>query len=117
MEETFPDLVEMSDEECERDLRTSREILEDLLGRPILFLAYPMGRHDERVHRSAERAGFTHCFSLPERREPTGRLAIPRVGIYRHDDGTSFRVKTSAWYLSFRLSRAYPWAKFVRSMI
>jgi peptidoglycan/xylan/chitin deacetylase (PgdA/CDA1 family) len=111
------DLVEMSEDECERDLKISREILEDLLCGPIPFLAYPRGRHDERVRRSAARAGYTHCFSLPERREPTGRFAIPRVGIYRHDDGTSFRVKTSAWYLSFRMSPAYPWAKFVRGKL
>ena len=53
------DLRELSDDECERDLRESREMLEDLLGRPVPVLAYPRGFNNVRVQRSAERAGYS----------------------------------------------------------
>lgn len=99
------DLVELSDAECERDLRTSREVLEDLLEQPVTFLAYPRGLHDRRVREAARRVGFTHAFTLPERREHVGPLAIPRVGVYRGNDGIRFRLKASRWYLAARASR------------
>src|SRR4029079_13877972 len=43
------DLTTLDPDACERDLRTSREFLEDLLKRPVAHLAYPRTRHDEGV--------------------------------------------------------------------
>jgi peptidoglycan/xylan/chitin deacetylase (PgdA/CDA1 family) len=102
------DLRLLSDEECERDLRASRELLEDLLARPVTLLAYPRGLHDARVRRAAERAGYAFAFTLPEAREAAGRFAIPRVGIYDGNGTRGLRTKTSPWYLAARTSRAYP---------
>lgn len=102
------DLDGLDDAECERDLRESRELLSDLLGRPVPFLAYPRGRHDPRVRRAAARAGYTHAFTLPEKREATGPYAVPRVGIYPDDGPRAFHVKTARWYLPLRTSPAFP---------
>jgi peptidoglycan/xylan/chitin deacetylase (PgdA/CDA1 family) len=87
---------------CERDLRESKEQLEDLLGRPVPFLAYPEGIHDGTVRRAAERAGYTHAFALPERPEPVGAYCVPRVGIYRANGMRTFRTKLAAPYLPLR---------------
>ena len=108
------DLPLLEERECERDLRTSRETLEDLLGRPVPFLAYPRGRHDERVRRAAQRAGFTHAFTLPEKHEPVGRFAVPRVGVYPGNGAAALRAKTSRAYLSIRASAAFP---MLRSLV
>jgi peptidoglycan/xylan/chitin deacetylase (PgdA/CDA1 family) len=102
------DLTAMGDEECETDLRNSREVLEDLLGTPVRHLAYPRGRHDDRVRRAAARAGFTHGFTLPESREPVGPLAIPRVGVYRGNGLMTLRAKTSRRYPGLRTGRVAP---------
>jgi peptidoglycan/xylan/chitin deacetylase (PgdA/CDA1 family) len=102
------DLPSLTEEECIHDLRASRELLEDLLSRPVPFLAYPRGLHDERVRRAAQRASFTHAFSLPEAREPSGPFAVPRVGVYPGNGVRGLRIKTSPWYLSLRTSRVYP---------
>jgi len=110
------DLTALSDDECERDLRASRDLLEDLLGDPVPWLAYPRGRHNERVRRAASRAGFTHAFTLPERPEPAGLHAVPRVGIWPKDGINALRAKTSDWYLAVRTSRAYPLARAVRQI-
>ncbi len=100
-------LTELTDEECEADLRTSRELLESVLDRPVRFVAYPRGKHDARVRQSSERAGFTHGFTLPETKERAGRHAIPRVGIYRGNGLMAMRIKASRWYLPVRTSLAY----------
>jgi peptidoglycan/xylan/chitin deacetylase (PgdA/CDA1 family) len=101
-------LPDLSDEECLRDLRDSRQLLEDLLSRPVTLLAYPRGLHDERVRRAAERAGFARAFSLPETKEPFGPFAIPRVGIHPGNGALWFRAKTWSWYPAVRTSRVYP---------
>ena len=98
------DLTALSEEACERDLRDSRELLSDLLGRPVTLLAYPRGRHNDAVHRAAERAGYTSAFTLPERTERPGPYAIPRVGIHRGNGPWVFRVKAARPYLALRTS-------------
>ena len=105
------DLTELSEHECEDDLRTSREALESLLHGPVTTVAYPRGRNTEHVRRAASRAGFTHGLSLPEERERPGPMAVPRVGIYRGDGVRALRAKLSRWYLPFRTSPAFPVAQ------
>ena len=98
------DLRELGDEECERDLRESREMLEDLLGRPVPFLAYPRGFNNVRVQRSAERAGYSHAFTLPTEPERPGAYAIPRAGIYAGNGMRALAIKTHPYYIATRTS-------------
>ena len=100
------DLTRLTEEECVRDLRDSRELLSDLLGRPVSLLAYPRGRHDGHVRRAAERAGFSHAFALPERSEEIGDFSIPRVGIYRGNSNLTVRVKAARPYVRLRTTDA-----------
>jgi len=102
------DLTSLSEDECRRDLADSRELLEDLLGRRVPFLAYPRGLHNPRVRRAAAAAGFTHGFALPEHPEPPGAFAVPRVGVYPGNGLLTLRAKTSRWYPAVRTSRAFP---------
>lgn len=102
------DLTALSEEECERDLRASRELLEDLLETRVTLLAYPRGLHNERVRRAAARAGFAQALSLPDRREPIGPYSVPRVGMYPGNGTMTLRAKTSRWYVRVRGSRAFP---------
>jgi peptidoglycan/xylan/chitin deacetylase (PgdA/CDA1 family) len=108
---THRDLTTLTEAECLEDLRTSRQILEEALGRPATWLAYPRGRHAAHVRRAATRAGFTHAFGLPERRERPSVMSIPRVGLYRGDGVRALRAKLSGWYLPFRTSPAFPVAQ------
>ncbi len=100
------DLPEYTEQECLVDLRESRERLEDLIHAPVTMLAYPFGNHAPHVRRAAEQAGFELAYSLPEGREDVGPYAMPRVGIYRDNPMTTFRIKAAAPYLKFRMSRA-----------
>jgi len=91
-------LTRLTAHECVEDLRESRELLSDLLGRRVTHLAYPRGRHNHQVREAAAAAGYTHAFSLPERTETVDRYAIPRVGIYRGNGPVTVRVKASRPY-------------------
>lgn len=104
-------LTELSEEECEADLRRSRELLEDLLRRPVPHIAYPRGYHDEKVRQAAQRAGFRNGFALPESPEPKGPFSVPRVGVYPGNEARSLGLKTSRWYVPVRTGRLYPWVR------
>ncbi len=99
------DLPELGFSECVEDLRRSREFLEDLLHKPIPFLAYPRGLHDERVREATEQAGYSHGFALPEGPEEPGPFAVPRVGIHRGNRPRVLAVKSSHTYLAIRHGR------------
>ena len=92
------DLPELTDEECERDLKDSKEALEDLLGRQVSLLAYPRGLHDERVRGAAMRAGYSYAFGSSKPMGPVGRFSIPRVGVYGDEGLPSLALKTLAAY-------------------
>ena len=49
-------LTQLSEHECRKDLRDSREFLAEVLGRPVTLLAYPRGRHSPHVRRAAAAA-------------------------------------------------------------
>jgi peptidoglycan/xylan/chitin deacetylase (PgdA/CDA1 family) len=101
------DLRDSTEDECLRDLRDSRERLEDLLRRPVPLLAYPYGFHSAHVRRAAERAGYRYALSLPQGPEPRGPLAAPRVGVYRRDSTLAVRAKASPFYLPLRMNPLY----------
>jgi len=105
------DLTTLSPEECLDDLVRSKELLQDLLDRPVTMLAYPRGRHDEQVQRAAEAAGYDYALSLPESAERPGPFAVPRVGVHRGNSLGTVRVKASRPYLALRSNRAFPVAR------
>jgi peptidoglycan/xylan/chitin deacetylase (PgdA/CDA1 family) len=108
---THADLTRLTYAECLADLRSSRELLETVLGRPVRLLAYPRGRHAAHVRAAAEKAGYTHAFALPEGPEPVGDYALPRVGLYRDNGMRALRVKTAPPYLPVRTGHAFQAAR------
>ncbi|MBA3464636.1 MAG: polysaccharide deacetylase family protein [Deltaproteobacteria bacterium] len=105
------DLTRLSFADCVADLRQSRELLSEVLGRPVGLLAYPRGRHNAQVRAAAARAGYRHAFGLPERAEPAGPYSIPRVGVYHGNSTTTVRVKSSRGYFAGRTASAFPVAQ------
>jgi peptidoglycan/xylan/chitin deacetylase (PgdA/CDA1 family) len=91
-----PHLTQLGDTELARELRDSRSRLEDELGRPCPFLAYPYGEEDARVRAACAAAGYEAAFALPGREDRIDRFALPRVGAYRGDRGLRWNLKTTA---------------------
>ncbi len=101
-------LPTLDEPDCEADLRESRVLLEDLLHKKVELLAYPRGRHDAKVRRATEAAGFSHGLALPEDREQPGSFAVPRVGVFPGNGDSALRFKTSRGYVGIRQSRVFP---------
>lgn len=101
------DLTKLSDYECELDLRESRILLEDLLGTPIRFLAYPRGLHNERVRKAARKAGFSHAFAMMRKPRTMDTHSVPRVGIYGHNGRFTLEVKMSRWYVPAKMGTLF----------
>ena len=104
---THPHLTSLSDRELDAELRASRERLEDVLGIPCRFLAYPYGEHDGRVRAAARASGYDGAFALPGRDKPRDVFALPRVGVWRHTGLVRAALKTSA--LSRPVAAARGW--------
>ncbi len=90
---SHPHLPRLSDQELAAELRESRERVEDEIGRPCRFVAYPYGEGDPRVFAAARRAGFEGGFMLlsGDARDP---YAFPRADLYPRDTGGAFLLKT-----------------------
>ena len=76
--------------------RSSRERLEDELGRPCTVLAYPFGDCDERVRVAARVAGYEIAFGLPG--DATGRdpFDVFRVGVWGGDSARKVAFKANS---------------------
>ncbi len=78
-----PDLTRLEPAECERELRESRDQIEQRLGRPAPWLAYPYGSSSNQVREIASRhfdlaVGTTLRF-LPARPNP---MDLPRIDTF-----------------------------------
>ena len=92
---SHPDLTELSQEDLRHQLRSSRECIEERIGRPCISLAYPYGAHDDRVTRAACDAGYQIAFTAPETFKAPEPLRWPRIGIYHEETRFSFQAKIS----------------------
>ena len=90
---THPDLRACSAQELEREVRGSKEDLEELLGKPVTSFAYPVGLLNERVATAVAAAGFSSAVtSRPGWWRPrTGALRIPR-GFPENFSDATFRA-------------------------
>ncbi len=78
---THPDLTRLTPRERERELRRSREILEDLLNAPVEGFSYPFNRWSPTVVRDVERAGYR--WAMAGYTGTRSRLTRFRWGVYR----------------------------------
>jgi peptidoglycan/xylan/chitin deacetylase (PgdA/CDA1 family) len=101
------DLDPLDDAELQRELQESREALEGLLGEPVTTIAYPRGRSDERVRRTARRCGYRFGLAVSFPRQVGGPMEISRTGVFAKDGTVAFRIKCSPWYLPVRTTPAY----------
>jgi len=67
--------------EVERDLAESKKVLEDLLGKPVLHLAYPGTAHNQTVRDRAKAAGYVTATIMDPRNatEKDDFFKLPRI--------------------------------------
>lgn len=104
------DLSVADEADIRRDVEGSLRRLEEVLGRPARYLAYPYGRSSAVARGVVEEAGLEAAFSIERLSE--GRYALERVQITPRDGERLFAIKTSGRYLAWRksafMTRVYP---------
>lgn len=77
---SHPDLTLLSPRALKSEMESSKAEIEDRLGRPVRFLSYPYGRHNDRVRAAAQNAGYQAAFGIvPKTGLENDRFAIPRL--------------------------------------
>jgi peptidoglycan/xylan/chitin deacetylase (PgdA/CDA1 family) len=81
------------------DLQASVARLQEILGGPPRFLAYPYGRSSVAARRLASDLGFEEAFALEWEDAPFARSRTP---VFPHDTGWRFAFKASGRYAPLR---------------
>lgn len=92
---SHPHLTRLDESDLAEELRSSREMCEQRLGRPCDTIAYPYGYVDQRVAAAAEAAGYRAGGAVASPRPPRP-LDWPRVGIWRGDGRWRVAAKVAA---------------------
>ncbi len=89
------DLTRLPPEAVKRELRRSRQEIEEHLGVRVRTVSFPFGRVDPGVKEQARAAGYSAAFTLyPGRRDGySDRFALRREGVYIIDTIHTIRVK------------------------
>jgi peptidoglycan/xylan/chitin deacetylase (PgdA/CDA1 family) len=103
---THPPLTALSVEECDRELRQCRDDIQQQLGRPVPWLAYPYGSSSPRIRSLAARyfelaAGTSLRFVSAD----SDRMDLPRLDTYYLQGSVSpdrIFTRSGSLYLAFR---------------
>lgn len=108
--QSHPDLAGLSREDLERELRESKEYLEQLLDVTVHDLAIPHGSYSEDVLTCAENVGYRRIYTL-EACAFNGPRYCSRIG--------RFTVTPDTWLIEFCLicSGAYCWLGRFRKVV
>jgi peptidoglycan/xylan/chitin deacetylase (PgdA/CDA1 family) len=101
---SHPWLPELSPEQLDHELLTSKNDLEDGLGRAVTSIAYPTGGWDQRVRTAAGRAGYTSAVTVDRGRSRRGQDPLALRRAFAFSGRRDFRLQ---------LEGAYDWMRGV----
>lgn len=110
------DLSSATVTEADDEMRRSKEIIEDRLGRPCVHFAYPWGKASAAAERVAEGLFETAALEAwrTNRSGSTNRHRLGRTPVLRSDAGFFFRAKANGRLdgerLAYRALRKGPWS-------
>lgn len=99
------DMTAASPEDVREDLTLSRQRLQQVLGRPPRFLAWPFRNGSPAAQETAAEVGFEAAFSIDLPHD--GLYSFERVQVTKLDNRATFAVKTSGRYFGIRHSAAF----------
>lgn len=105
---THPDLTRLSAERLEAEVRDSKEIVEQGIGRPVASFSYPYGRYDRRVREVVRKHFAAAC---------SDRLGFVKAGSdpYGLERVDTYYLRTER-LVKVASSRAFPWYVRARAL-
>jgi peptidoglycan/xylan/chitin deacetylase (PgdA/CDA1 family) len=78
------------------ELSSSRDWLQQTIGKPVTSMSYPHGSHTHRISEIAHECGYTTaaCSSRGTFIDGAQSMRIPRIDIWSHDSGAATIEKT-----------------------
>ena len=100
---THADLTQCRPGEREFEIKASKKILEDLLGKPVLSFAYPYGRLSDEIKKEVELAGYKYGIATDSGglTIESDRMQIFRANIFPEDGAIQLMKKTSPRYRTY----------------
>ena len=103
---THPDLTRISPERAGQELKQSKAMIEDRLGRPVTAFAYPYGKHNAAVRELVSREFQSACSTrLGKTRHDCDPHLLTRVDMYYFSNLARFgslAASSGDWYLGLR---------------
>jgi len=93
-----PKLTKISEAEQRRELKDSKDYLENLLGKKIEIICYPFGLYNDQVKQIAKEVGYKAALTFDQDawQNPDDLLALTRISVYPGLDVMKFLEKLSA---------------------
>ncbi|MHC4944400.1 MAG: polysaccharide deacetylase family protein [Planctomycetota bacterium] len=91
---SHPDMTALDDTDARRELRESRETLEEIIGAPVKLFSFPHGALNDDLISWAREAGYERVYTI-----------TPRLALQQEDEYVTgrFSVSPRDWPLEFRL--------------
>lgn len=104
---SHPMLTQLEDEMLSHELQTSRSVLEDITGQPVIGMSYPHGDYDDRVCQAVKDADYAIAFTVePETvTHTTDNFRIGRFNVSPRDSLRKFKLKISGAYQITKIFR------------
>jgi peptidoglycan/xylan/chitin deacetylase (PgdA/CDA1 family) len=93
---SHPFLTQLDEQSTFKEIRNSRELLQDQLNIQVDFFSYPYSDSAPRIERLVESAGYTAACAADS--GPWNFFNLWRVPCLRDDTPLSFALKVSGWY-------------------
>lgn len=92
---THPDLTRVDIKTLHKEVRESKERLQELFGKEIDYFSYPFGRFNERVIETVRESGYKFAFCSLPWTKATDPMLIPRQTVYLIDICISAKLDKS----------------------
>lgn len=91
---THSDMNILTNSQIKEEIVDSKEILEKDLNTKIRYIAYPKGRYNSKILKSARKAGYELGLTMDDGKIRSGmeKLLIPRIGVDRTHSYEEFRT-------------------------
>lgn len=91
-----------------REITESKKILENVLGKTVHYLAYPIGGFNEEIKKIVREAGYKAAFATNRGYDRFNRdvFKVNRIRFKDSDRGIELRAKLSGFYNLFRKSKS-----------
>jgi peptidoglycan/xylan/chitin deacetylase (PgdA/CDA1 family) len=101
---THPDMLALKGTEIDKEVLASRTALEQQIGLPVPYFAYPKGEYSPEVLGAIRKAGYTLAFSMNEGLVAKGSnpLTVPRIGVDRTHTFGEFKALFSPAVMGFK---------------